>query len=422
MLFLLAFYAQHCFGMQQAIVDGQDIFFRDISVKKLACYTITPPANKKLSLPENWLAMDKESQLSFHAKFGGTGIGHESYNPDWEPYFAVDTSVPKICTFISGHHDMKDFCINDYFIDSGATDSIKFDGIEFISSGKSSYPDNAYTWIMARHCNANSYSNFFVSIREGHHKADGESGDYKPTSVQCAALALKYPYAAYCTQNKTQTNFLNVITRSGLYTGRAKLVTITPSIKKISWLHGKNLIGLTEHGDIVTINADTFEIFNQNFGNKKFSDVAVDMRHPWRFIALSEDFSIIYVDFSSHPAIINKDIHWLMRLYNYLFSLPNEVKMSSFNKRPTQSVERKPTYRTIMHLDPIDDLQTYKIWFHNDKIGVYCGEKENTRGTFDIYTLEDRIFTFNTHKICQNGSDKCLEQETLQLDCNKDLN
>lgn len=410
MIFLLTLCAQHCFAMQQTIIDGNCLFFRDISVKECARYAITPPQNKKLILAENWLAMDQESQHRFHAN---TGIGHESYKPDWEPYLAIESSVPKICTFISGHHDMKDFCINDYFIASDATDSTKFDGVEFVSSGRCQYSDNVYTWIKVKNYNAESYSNFFVSIREDHHKGDGESTDYKPNLGQCAALALKYPYAAYCTQNKIQTNFLNIITRSSLYHGKAKMVTITPLIKKLSWLQGKNLLGLTDQGDILTIDVDKCTIYNQQFGNKKFLDIAVDMKHPWRFIALTEDFSVIYVDFSSHQATFKNILGLVDKVYNYVAAILNNAQISDDKSVISRS---KNTYKTIMQLARAPESSIYKIWFHNDKIGVYLGENGNINGSFDIFKLQDCIFMLNMNKVDRSDS-KCLEGTVLQLDC-----
>jgi len=412
MIIALLLLSHYCNGMQQAIIDGPHIFYRDITVKEYARYTIVPPSQKNLILPENWLALDKESQVPYHAIYNllDCKVGHERYKFDKEQ--VTSDSDTNICTFISGEEEARNFDINDYLMYTGNNNKRmkKFDGVQMYSDDK----EKKYYWLAGEH-DVGFVAYLHESRRDNDHKSDRNIFDCG-TDMNVGAYALKFPYTAYCAKHN-EGNCLSIINhRSSIrYLGSTK-----QPLKKLSWLQGENLLGLTESGDVVTIGADDLvhQVYQQNFGDKKFIDIAVDMKHPWRFIGLTTDFDIIYADFSSHQATLKKEHYSLLfkqfsRLINYWAR-----KKVFEEKMVTMKFNSKKTYRTIMQLPPVPESKMYKIWFHNDKIGVYCGEKNNTNGTFDIYKLHDRIFAGNMHDIYDaKNKATCIDTALQQLDC-----
>lgn len=403
MIIFLLFLTFSCHGMQRVELDGSQIFFRDITLQEYALYWFTPPKKSILMLPQNWLALDKESQVPYYYNELLLRIGNKPTTKH------SDKEDVKICNFIYGHPDAQDFEINSFLLNGRGQNITIFDGVQTIGLGRHA----KYYWISGLQDGSEFRSNVHQSTR---------SEDYvlpqldHQVQMNITACALKFPFMAYAAQYSDKSS--NHLTIKGLFFSNG-CSFLKESLKKLSWLQEKNLLGLTESGDIVTIGVydQGFDIFPQHFKDKKFIDIAVDMKHPVRFIALTDDFKIIYADFSSHQATVKKPHNVL---FNPLASAVNYVTHKKFFEKETitKKFSSKKIYRTIKQLPPSAKDKIYKIWFHNNKIGVYCGEKENTNGTLEIFKLEDRIFTLNINDVYNTKNEKtCLQDAVRQLDC-----
>jgi hypothetical protein len=340
---------QNCFAVKHIVLDGPFISYRDIDVSQRAHYTIDVPRGKDTVFSENWFDLH-ENQKNEEKK---------------EQVF-----------FLSNESKQRYVCKN-------ALITCRNNG-KTLCDGMQVTPDAQYMWLKVWY-NPESKNTLIHIFKQSMNEMNWDWFDKKSTEIshhvllrnaEIAACAFKFPCIAWIKKNNwlSVTHLDENITTNGM--------SLPFALRKLSWLKGKNLLGLTASGDIVTIKAqDKFQVYKQHFKGKSFIDIAVDMDNPWRFVALATDLSIIYVDFSTYK------------------------KYKVGEKKVSQApFKLRKTYTVLMKLDTWPEPRSYKIWFNNNKIGVYENtytENGNYR-TLTICELKSKSFILDMNEAKEN--------------------
>lgn len=202
------------------------------------------------------------------------------------------------------------------------------------------------------------------------------------SDAKLVSIALKYPYAASLVQMRDQSS-LTVHRLDTMYSWRTGNKCILAALlQKIVWIFDKNLLGLTRDGQLVTIDArhNYYPLHKQIFKNMTFCDIAVDTKHRWRFIALT-DKSLIYGNLRG------------------CYTTDGE---SSENRKACYHQPRC-TYTTLR---TFNEQKKRNIWFCDDTIFLYeadDAQAQHYAGTMHMYKFSEQIAMLNcaTHNITQ---------------------
>ncbi|MFA6066548.1 MAG: hypothetical protein WC707_05210 [Candidatus Babeliaceae bacterium] len=313
-----------------------------------------------LSFSENNLALDTKSQKShfFYNEdkytFGNGKYGSTSFFDS----LVIKILDYRIATFLKGKEEARNFDVSDMFT-SKSGHHIMFDGFQRDDAGN-------ICCVICPYANLNA-SIVYCFGTSTHGVKTFSTRLIAALDGMAKALAFKFPYVATATKDAL---FFKKVSSSD----ECKQYKIS-NLSKVSWLAGLNLLGLTDAGTIITIDLshDASVAYNQKFGNLVFQDIAVDAEHPWQFVALTTTGKLIYADFSSR-----------------IMTCGNEaVKLFKPKKNYTVLAQFALTKT---------DLDHNKLWFYNNKIGIYsqnditCApDLRSPKPHLTIYQLLDNV-------------------------------